>query len=139
MFDEQMVHGDVLIPEDDAVRRVRFKLRLPWYRSLPLSCIQALDVNIDGQRTASDALLVRLNGQDHTLAEAAGLHDTWWFVLDAIEVHAKTATSLGPGSHQVGVALSLRIPYMDPDFGREFEFVQAVRGSRVLALVGEDF
>ena len=139
MFDEQMVHGDVLIPEDDAVRRVRFKLRLPWYRSLPLSCIQALDVNIDGQRTASDALLVRLNGQDHTLAEAASLHDTWWFVLDPIEVHAKTATSLAPGSHRVGVALTLRIPYIDPDFSLAHEFVQVAHASRDLTLVGKDF
>ncbi len=137
MFDEQMINGDLLYMEAHDVPSVRMKVRLPWYRSLPLSCVERLEVDIDGERAAGDALSLSLYGQTYTLGEAAGRHTVGWFVLDTADLHVRTRDGLAPGTHRVDLTMNLRIPYGDPDF-KPLEFTQVARCSRELTLVGRD-
>lgn len=87
-----------------------FGLRMPWYRSLPLSCLEGLEVGIDGERVNPDDLRLSLEGRTYALADLRPLHDEWWHVADPIVVHLPR--DLDPGAHELDVTVALRIPYI---------------------------
>jgi Domain of unknown function (DUF6379) len=89
-----------------------FDLRLPWYRALPLSSLEGLDVRIDGEAVPSDELRLTLDHQTYTLADLPPLYDDWWYVADPAEVHAPKAGGLAAGDHELDVTVALRIPYI---------------------------
>jgi Domain of unknown function (DUF6379) len=111
MFDESIISGDLIYPDDDQFSSVRFKIRLPWYRSLTASCIQGIDITIDGADASREDVSLTLHGLTHSLDEAARLSNVLWFVRDAADVHVRTSKPLSPGAHDVKVVMRLRIPY----------------------------
>jgi hypothetical protein len=133
MFDESMINGDLLYPDTDDFSSVRFKIRLPWYRSLTASCVEAVEVSVDGTTASRDDISLTLYGLRHTLDEAARLDTVLWYVLDTADVHIRTRKPLGLGAHDVGVVMRLRIPY-----SRE-SFAQVAKCKKKLTLVGRDW
>jgi hypothetical protein len=89
-----------------------FDLRMPWYRALPLSCLEGLEVSIDGEPVSSERLRLSLNGATYSLADLPPLYDDWWFVADPAEVLVPRAGGLAPGEHELDVTIALRIPYI---------------------------
>jgi hypothetical protein len=89
-----------------------FDVRLPWYRALPVACLEGLDVAIDGERIPSDQLRIELNGHTYALAELPPLHEDWWYVADAAPVTAPLPEGLGEGEHELDVTIHVRIPYI---------------------------
>jgi hypothetical protein len=96
-------------PEDGVV----LDIRLNWYRSLPLSCVEAVELAIDGSRVPTEHLTLRLPGFEGRIDELADATDVWWRVLDpgALIADGEDLTS---GPHEVELALTLRIPYYGP-------------------------
>jgi hypothetical protein len=129
MFDELMISGDRLRPVDGG--GVRLQARLPFYRSLPLSCIEGLELSIDG--VAPDAVDVFAGDDRYALAQISSLSDTWWFVLDALDLEIRLPEPLEPGSHRVAMTMRFRVPHGDPDF-RVGVFVQVARCTRRMRL-----
>jgi hypothetical protein len=107
---------DLLCDEDlrPAVREgragVTFKVRLPSYRSLPLSCILDLTVSIDGRPVRGADLVLLLDNNAHRLDDVRDRIDLWWFVLDPAEVFAPVE-DLATGEHLIEVGLREAIPY----------------------------
>lgn len=89
-----------------------FDVRLPWYRALPVACVEGLDVTIDGQTIPSDELRIELNGEQLALAELPPRHEEWWYVADAAPVTAPLAGGLSDGEHELDVTIHVRIPYI---------------------------
>ncbi len=89
-----------------------FDVRIPWYRSLPYSCVEGLDVAIDGRRIDSGLLRMELGGEEYLLSELAPLHDRWWYVADAAAVTVPLAEPLAAGAHELDVTIHMRIPYI---------------------------
>lgn len=89
-----------------------FGLRMPWYRALPLSSLEGLEVHIDGEAVPSEELSLGLGGRTYALADLPPLHDEWWYVADAAEVRAPKPDGLKPGEHELDVTIALRIPYI---------------------------
>jgi hypothetical protein len=89
-----------------------FDLRIPWYRSLPLSCVEGLEVAVDGEAIASDDLRLSFDAQAYALDELPPLYDEWWQVTDAARVSVAKEGGLPPGPHELDVTLSVRIPYI---------------------------
>ena len=87
---------------------MELRLRSPWYRSLPLSCVD-VELTVDGERVADDRIRVAVNDRDHTLDELHERYDEFWFVLDPLRVRV---SGVEPGEHQVTARLGLRIPYL---------------------------
>jgi hypothetical protein len=90
----------------------RFDLRMPWYRALPLSCLEGLEVKIDGEVVPSGELRLSLEGTSYALSDLPPLHDDWWYVADAAEVRAPRPGGLPAGEHELDVTVALRIPYI---------------------------
>jgi len=106
---DQVIADDSLRPDDDGFT---FGLRMPWYRALPLSSLEGLDVRIDGEAVPSDELRLKLGGRTYVLSDLPPLYDEWWYVADAAEVRAPKGGGLRAGDHELDVTIALRIPYI---------------------------
>ena len=96
-----------------------FQLRLKWYRSLPLSCVDKLKVSLDGAPVNPALLRFSINGHSYRLEELVDLVEEFWFVQDAAVVSVQQAGSVKTGeSHKLDVELSMRFPYIPIGPGR---------------------
>jgi len=108
---------------------MELRLRSPWYRSLPLSCVD-VELTVDGQRVADDRIRVHVNDRDYTLADLHDRYDEFWFVLDPARVRV---SGVEPGEHEVGVRLGLRIPYLfDEETGDVLQLWPAARSTVIV-------
>lgn len=133
MFDELMIHGD---QARLGRRGLSIPARLPWYRSLPLSSLERIDLAVDGVPVDPDRFRISLYGTSHSLAEAAQTPQVYWFVLDPADLIVADL-GIAAGVHRVGLAMTLRIPYGDPDF-RPIRFTQVSTCTKDLAVLQED-
>jgi uncharacterized protein DUF6379 len=107
MLTDQVIADGSLQSEADGFR---FDLRMPWYRALPLSSVEGLEVTIDGEAVPSDALQLTYGEETYRLADLPPLYDDWWFVADPIVVHAPRL--IESREHELDVTIALRIPYI---------------------------
>lgn len=107
--------SDYLItPEDSRItpEGLVLDLRLPWYRSLPLSVIMPTQLVVDGETVSLDGATVSYEGKQYTLAELPEQTGTSWFIQDSVLLHVPTPQPLAPGKHHVVVTLNLYPPYI---------------------------
>lgn len=86
-------------------------VRLPWYRSLPLSVVEIKEVAIDGQRINSESIRLQLNNQTMRLSELRPLTSEWWYVLDSGHLQVEHAPISKGSRHEVAVTIAVRPPY----------------------------
>ena len=101
---EGMVRPDALSVRDG---RLALAVHLPWYRSLPISCLEAVEVSVDG--APAPVTSVRVPGFHGSVAEAAA-SDADWDLRDALDVSLDREGA--PGTHALEVTLAVRIPYL---------------------------
>lgn len=89
----------------------RIDVRLPWYRSLPISTVEVGEVCIDGRVIDPSRVKFELEGQSYSLSDMADQVDKVWFVLDSAYLDVET-TPHGGGEHAVSVTLNLYPPYI---------------------------
>ena len=103
-----------LLPRDEVVLKtdeLELGVRLPWYRSLPLSVVEIGELSIDGQVVTSDEMRFALNGREFALQELKGLTGESWFVLDSARLRVRRA--LDPTVHHtLSLTLNLYPPYI---------------------------
>jgi hypothetical protein len=89
----------------------RIDVRLPWYRSLPVSTVEVGEVSIDGRVIEPSKVTFELEGRTFSLADMPDQVDKVWFVLDSAYLNVETAAH-GGGEHDVSVTLNLYPPYI---------------------------
>ena len=102
---EGMVRPDALSLRDG---RLALAVHLPWYRSLPISCLESVDVTVDGNAAAVRSLHVP--GFAGNVNEA-GASDVAWDLRDPLDVLLDSASQSGD-TLQLEVAVAVRIPYI---------------------------
>jgi hypothetical protein len=89
-----------------------FKLQYPSYRGTFLSCIENLEVIVDGEKVNPCEINFVINGKELLLSEFPELFREYWFTLDKAEVRVFKAGGFEKcSSHKVCVNLRHRIPY----------------------------
>lgn len=88
------------------------RICLPSYRSLPLSCIENVELSIDGTPVARDNIALVLNGYSHRLDELGDLSKLFWYILDPADLFIATDERLSPEEHLVDGTLVVVEPYM---------------------------
>lgn len=63
--------------------RLRLAVRLPWYRSLPLSTVSFEALSLDGEAVDLGDARLELDGETYTTAQMAEATDRFWFILDS--------------------------------------------------------
>ncbi len=102
---------------DNAVRAAEggyeVDLHLAWYRSLPLSCLEGIDLTINDVPVERGALRVNVDGHELGLDDLPELDDEWWFVQDALTVRVPADEARSRGDEvDVDVVVATRIPYI---------------------------
>ena len=97
--------ADLRVRDDHTVLAVR----LPWYRSLPLSCVESVAVAIDGRSAAVRS--VTIPGFTGTLADAAHRDDLAWDLRDPLIV-TLDATTEPDRTVIVDLDIAVRVPYI---------------------------
>lgn len=101
------------IPVRRTAQGFEVNVRVPSYRSLPLSCIEDVSVTIAGKTPARETLRVLRNGRSFTIKELADQVDEEWFVLDALTILAPVEASAKAGDEvDLEVKLAIRVPYV---------------------------
>jgi hypothetical protein len=103
--------------EDNSLRATEngyeIQLRLLWYRTLPLSCIEKVQLTLDGQPVDPGLLRFGINDRQFRLAELEELVEEYWFVQDAASLEVLQPGKVSRGeSHTLEVELALRFPYI---------------------------
>lgn len=97
----------------------KIRVRLTSYRSLPLSCIENIELSVDGKAIPSEAITFILNGYSHKLDELSQLSQVWWFILDYADLFVESEQPLSAGEHLVDGVLVTVEPYVT---GGRFSF-----------------
>ena len=101
---EGMVRPDALSQRDG---RLALAIHLPWYRSLPISCLESVEVVVDGE--PAPVCWVRVPGFSGPVQDA-WQSDADWDLRDALDVSLGRASE--PGTHTLDVTVAVRIPYL---------------------------
>jgi hypothetical protein len=117
----------------DAVRATptgyEIDVHLPWYRSLPLSCVEDIAVVLAGRPAPAEGIRVHVDGRELALADLADLVDDWWFVQDPLTVVVADDPAPEAGAEvEVQVTAATRIPYII--IGPDTALVQRTRVAR---------
>jgi hypothetical protein len=102
---EDMVRPDALSVRDG---RLAVAVHLPWYRSLPLSCLESVEVLVDG--TPAVVRSVQVPGFSGTVAEASH-SDATWDLRDVLDVSLDAPARIDD-ARSVEVHVAVRIPYL---------------------------
>jgi hypothetical protein len=92
-------------------------IRIPWYRSLPLSTVSIGELKVDGELISAERIRFELNGKTFAIDELRDHPEEWWFVLDSALLNVAGIELSNGSSHSVSVAVGVRPPYI-PGFFR---------------------
>ena len=88
------------------------RVLLPSYRALPLSCIERIELNIDGTPVEPKNITLVLNGYSHSMDSLGSLSKIYWFILDKADLFIESASPLSAGEHLVAGTMVIVEPYM---------------------------
>jgi hypothetical protein len=108
MFEEHLLSPTARRISD---REIGLAVRLNWYRSLPLECLEALDISLDGIPVAPSGVQLGDGDARFVVGDHAG--GRWWRVLEPICVVAATPGPMAD-AYDVELAIRTRIPYFPP-------------------------
>ena len=87
-------------------------VRLPWYRSMPLSVVEVAALSVAGQPVAPASIAFELNGKSFALAQLAEQVGEFWFVLDDAVLRVAGLPVHAGETHSVELQLNLYPPYI---------------------------
>lgn len=92
-------------------KQVELGVRLPWYRSLPLSVVELKDFTIDGQAVPESKVRFAINDKDFSLAELADQTGEFWYVLDSARLRVDWPIDTAR-DHRIELTVNLYPPYI---------------------------
>ena len=111
--------------DDDALRAddggFALDVHLNWYRSLPLSSVQSIELTVDGHAIPRDEITFSVNGRDYALDDLAKRYADMWFVLDPATLRVRRPLVRPGDTAEVRVRLCSRVPYILTGPGRALE------------------
>jgi hypothetical protein len=112
-YDDRVLQPDALRPLRLSSGIVGFTLdvRLNYYRGLPLSAIEYLELSVDGVRVPDHLVLASLREKIFPLGQVRLAFTEHWPVKGVLRLAVYNG-GLEPGPHQVNLTLHLRTVYM---------------------------
>ena len=87
-------------------------IRLPWYRSLPLSTIEPAELRINSKPIDLKRVNVRINDKQIPNSELGGRTDEFWFVLDPLTLEVSDTPVKRGEEVDVQFTLNVYPPYI---------------------------
>ena len=89
-----------------------FDVRLGYYRGHWLSCIDRLEVKIDGEAVDSEKIRFGINGKEFSICQLRLCNSEFWHLLDPARITVLRKGGLSNGEHHIELVLFLRVPYL---------------------------
>lgn len=90
----------------------QLRIRLSYYRSLPLSCVEQVTLSVDDNEVPTSAITFCLNDKRFSLRQLCDLYGEWWDIVEDAKLEIDWPGGLPAGPHDVEVSLVCRTPYM---------------------------
>ena len=120
MFDKYIICEDSLRPTKTPKPGAQVEVRLPYYRGLGLSMVEAVDVSVDGEAVDPQVTTLTVHGQTYPFSDLGAVLDDRWEMGERATVAFPLDRPLASGAHDIDVAIRLRISYMPvPGGGRD--------------------
>lgn len=105
---------DVIRPDGlrAAGETLELQIRSHWYRSLPLSSLAVVGLDIDAETVPSDELTFRYEGHRYGFNELEQQSDAWWYITDPVTIEIPRAQARSGEEHRIRLDLGLSIPYI---------------------------
>lgn len=87
-------------------------VRLPWYRTLPLSVVEIADLDLDGASVALGTATLELDGRHHALSALPERTTVQWFVQDSGFLHLELPGFDPTAAHTLSLLVKLYPPYI---------------------------
>jgi hypothetical protein len=87
-------------------------VRLPWYRTVPLSTVELVSLKVDARSIPADSIRFAINGGEWRLQQLPELVDQQWFVIDTAELRVVDDRLERGSEHEVEVVLAVYPPYI---------------------------
>jgi len=84
---------------------------LNYYRGLPVSSIENLEVKVHGEAVPPHQVCAVVNEKKFSVEQLSGLHAEFWGIRKKIDLEIYNG-GLASGEHEVELVLHLRNPYM---------------------------
>jgi hypothetical protein len=97
-----------------------FDVRLGYYRGHWLSCIDRLEIKVDGETVALEKTRFGINGKEFSVAQLQSCYSEFWQLLDPARITVFHEGGLSDGEHDIELALFLRVPYLPIGPGRAY-------------------
>jgi hypothetical protein len=120
MYDQYIVCEEGFRAREDGVPGGVVEVRMPYYRGLTLSMVEAVDLTLDGQPVPASRTTFAVHGNTYTFDQLPRTVDDRWEMGERAQLAFETDAPLAPGEHDVAVSVRLRISYMPvPGGGRD--------------------
>ena len=120
MFDKYIVCEEGFRRLDGGRTGGRIEVRMPYYRGLGLSMVEAVDLTLDGVPVPASRTTFTVHGNTYTFDQLPHTFDDRWEMGERAQLTFETDEPLAPGEHDVAVSVRLRISYMPvPGGGRD--------------------
>ena len=120
MYDQYIVCEEGFRAREDGVTGGIVEVRMPYYRGLGLSMVEAVDLTLDGRPVPPSRTTFTVHGNTYTFDQLRTTFDDRWEMGERAQLAFETNEPLAPGEHDVAVSVRLRISYMPvPGGGRD--------------------
>lgn len=120
MFDKYIVCEDSLRVADGDPTLGSVEVRMPYYRGLGLSMVEAVDLTLDGVPVPAADTTFAVRGRTVEVPRLGEVLDERWEMGERAVLGFRLPEPLAPGPHEVAVAVRLRVSYMPvPSGGRD--------------------
>lgn len=90
----------------------RFEIRLSYYRGLYLSCVEQLEIEIDGKKVPAQDITFAINGNQFSVYQLPDCTTEFWTLLEPAVIDVYQPGGLPAGEHHIKVNLMMRCPYL---------------------------
>lgn len=113
MFEKYLVHpkGFKNVRRNGEVVGYEVQLRIPYYRGIPMSCVQEIEISVDNEKASHQGMWVTVKDQAFKYEELSTVIHHRWEMIDTITVFVNKPGGLTEGEHEVYGYVSLRISY----------------------------
>ena len=97
---------------------IQFKILIPYYRGVFLSCLNDFMVKVDGEDFPKDRISLKVGDRVIPWSSIDNAYDVFWNFGDKLTVMVDKSGGLKDGLHKVECGLSIRksyIPRVDPE------------------------
>ena len=113
-----------------------FDVQLAYYRGQYLSCIEQLEVWLDGEQMPEEAVFFELNGKEMPVYKLKWAMTEFWSQVVPARIRVIRKGGIAAGEHELELKLMLRIPYMQ--IGPDHTFMPLDAGEKVTVFLEDE-